>query len=144
MFQSRSSGKKLVKPLKYCFCGPNLHRKEVIMGHAQDGRIFFGRNNKSRSSAFKKFLFYQNIICFDWVMNLFPSWVMLSVKKVSFPVKTSVNKIHFLRFLCMSDKPRQHQLNIITSYRSSTVQASLTGWIFSFVQGNTIKEGEIP
>ena len=26
---------------------------------------FFGRNNKSRSSAFRKFLFYQNIICFD-------------------------------------------------------------------------------
>ena len=34
------------------------------MDHAQDEKKFFGRNNKSRSSAFRKFLFYQNI-CFD-------------------------------------------------------------------------------
>ena len=55
-----------------------------------------------------------------------------------------VDKIHFFKFLCMSDKPRLHQLNIITSSRSSTVQASLTAWIFSFVRGNTIKEEKYP
>ena len=55
-----------------------------------------------------------------------------------------VYKIHFFKFLFMSEKPWLHQLNIITSSRSSTVQTSLTAWIFSFVQGNTIKEGEIP
>ena len=53
-----------------------------------------------------------------------------------------VDKIHFFKFLCMSDKPRLHQLNIINSSRSSTVQPFLTGWIFSFVQGNAVKEGE--
>ena len=57
-----SSEKKLVKPLNNCFFWPNLHRKEVIMGHAQNGKKFFGKNNKSRSSAFRKFLFYQNIM----------------------------------------------------------------------------------
>ena len=55
-----------------------------------------------------------------------------------------VDKIHFFKFLSMSDKPRLHQLKIITSSRSSTVQASLTAWMFSSVRGNTIKEGEIP
>ena len=55
-----------------------------------------------------------------------------------------VDKIHFLKFLYMNDKPRLHRLNIATSSRSSTVQASLTTWIFSFVQGNTIKEGKYP
>ena len=55
-----------------------------------------------------------------------------------------VDKIHFFKFLCMSDKPRLHQLNIATSSRSSPVQTSLTTWIFSFVQGNTIKEGKYP
>ena len=55
-----------------------------------------------------------------------------------------VDKIHFFKSLSMSDKPRLHQLKIITSSRSSTVQASLTAWMFSFVRGNTIKEGEIP
>ena len=57
--------KKLVKRFKSSFFGPNLHRKGVIMGNTQDGKIFFGRNNKSRSSVFRKFSFYQNIICFN-------------------------------------------------------------------------------
>ena len=54
-----------------------------------------------------------------------------------------VDKIHFLNFLCISDKLWLHQLKIITSTRG-TVQASLTVWIFPAVRGNTIKEGEIP
>ena len=41
MLQSRSFEKKLVKPFKNCFFGPNLHRKELIMGHAKDGKKFF-------------------------------------------------------------------------------------------------------
>ena len=53
-----------------------------------------------------------------------------------------VDKIHFFKVLSMSGKPRLHQLKIITSTRS-TVQASLTAWMFPFVRGNTIKEGEI-
>ena len=61
------------------------------MGHTKDGKKFFlAEIKKSRLSAFRKFLFYQNIICFDWVMNLFLSWVMFSVKKVSFPAKSAV------------------------------------------------------
>ena len=55
-----------------------------------------------------------------------------------------VNKIYFFKFLSMSDKPQLHQLKIIASSCSSTVQASLTAWMFSSVRGNTIKEGEIP
>ena len=97
MLKSSSFEKKLVKPLKNCFFGPNLHGKGVIMDHAQDEKkIFFGRNNKSRSSAFRKFLFYQNIRCFDWVISLFLSWVMFSVKRVSFPAKTSVKHKPFI------------------------------------------------
>ena len=42
MLQSSSSEKKKwVKPLKNCFIGPNLHKKGVIMGHAQRGKQFF-------------------------------------------------------------------------------------------------------
>ena len=41
MLQSSSSEKKLVKALKNCFFGPNLHRKGVIMGHTQDGNLLF-------------------------------------------------------------------------------------------------------
>ena len=53
-----------------------------------------------------------------------------------------INKIHFFKFLSMSDKPWLHQLKIVTSTRS-TVQASLTVWIFPSVQENITKEGEI-
>ena len=55
-----------------------------------------------------------------------------------------VNKIYFFKFLSMSDKPQLHQLKIITSSCSSTVQAFLTARIFSSGWGNTIKDGEIP
>ena len=41
MLKSSSSEKKLVKPLKNCFFGPNLHGKGVIMDHAQDEKKFF-------------------------------------------------------------------------------------------------------
>ena len=101
MLQSSSSEKKLVKPLKNCFFGLDFHRKVVIMGHPHDGKLFFGRNNKSRSSTFTKFLFYQNILCFDWVMNLFLSWEMFSVEKVSFPEPKQLCYIlSSLTFLC--------------------------------------------
>ena len=50
----------------------------------------FDKSNKSRSSTCRNFLFYRNIICFDWVMNPFLSWVTFSVKKVLFPSKTAV------------------------------------------------------
>ena len=50
-------------------------------------QIFFGRNNKSRSFAFRNFLFYQNIICFGWVISLFLFvWCFLS-KKNHFQLK---------------------------------------------------------
>ena len=82
--------KKLVKPLKNCFFGSIFHKYGVIMGCSHHGTFFSRRNNKSRSSAFRNFLFYQNIICFDWVITPFLSWVMFSVKKASFPAKTAV------------------------------------------------------
>ena len=65
-----------------CFFGPNLHSIKVRMGYAQNEKqVFFGRNNKSRSSAFKNFLLYQNIICFGWAMNLFLFSVMFFYPK---------------------------------------------------------------
>ena len=89
--------KRLVKPLRNCFFDPNLHRKRGHNGpRARYKNIFCVRNNKSRSSAFRKFLFYQNIRCFDWVISLFLSWVMFSVKRVSFPAKTSVKHKPFI------------------------------------------------
>ena len=91
MLQSRSSEIKLVKPLKNCFLDPICTEKRSLWATHMMENFFFGRNNKSRSSAFRKFLFYQNIIFFDWVMDLSLSWVMFSVKKVSFPAKTAVH-----------------------------------------------------
>ena len=52
-----------------------------------------------------------------------------------------MGKIHFFKFLSLSEKPRLLQLKIITSTRS-TVQASLTAQVCPSVRRNTIKEGE--
>ena len=67
---------------------PLCTKKGLLWATPSMEKIFFDRNNKSWS-AFRNFLFYQNI-CFDWNMNLFLSWVMFSVKEVSFPAKTAV------------------------------------------------------
>ena len=87
MLQSSSSGKNGKTSL--IFLDPICTEKGSLWATPKMQKNFFGRNIKSRSSAFRKFLFYQNIICFDWVMNLFLSWVMFSGKKVSFPAKTA-------------------------------------------------------
>ena len=84
--------------------------------------IFFGRYNYGRLTALRNFLFYQNIICFHWVMNLFLSWVMFFLsKKCHFQLKQqwqdaimrkrmiflgSVYKIFFDSFLDVSFKGR--------------------------------------
>ena len=71
-----------LKPLKNCcFWTQFVHsEKGSLPATSKVKKIFFGRNNKSKLSAFRRFLFYQNI-CLDWVMNLFLSWVVFSVKK---------------------------------------------------------------
>ena len=95
MLQSSSSEKKLRKPLKNFFFWAQFAQKT---GHywprLKWKTIFFCRNNKSRSPGFWNFLFYQNIL-FGWVMNLFLSWMMFFVKKVSFPAEKAVD-IHSL------------------------------------------------
>ena len=62
-----SSEKHLVKPQKKKkIGGPNLYYKGVMhYGLATPKKKnIFGRNNKIRPSAFRKCLFYRNIICF--------------------------------------------------------------------------------
>ena len=59
---------------------PKYHTHFTFFGWSDFQWSMLG-DNKSRSPAFWKFLFYQNI-CFEWVMNLFLSRVMFSVKSV--------------------------------------------------------------
>ena len=64
--------KKFGKTFNNSYFGPFLGKKRARMGHAQnDNQIFFSWNNIRRSWAFRYFLFQQNIISFDWVMNDF-------------------------------------------------------------------------
>ena len=59
------------------------------MGHTQNEKqLFCGWNKKSRSLAFRHFVFYQNI-CFGWVMSLFLFSVKFFIKKRAFPAKTA-------------------------------------------------------
>ena len=88
MLKSSSSEKKAGKTFEKLFFWTQFAEKRGHYGpRPRWKKNFFGRNNKSRSSAFRKFLFYQNIICFDWVMNLFLSSVIFLSKKCHFQLK---------------------------------------------------------
>ena len=89
-YEKISSEKNLLKPLKITIFWPNFHNNGVPMGHTQNKKKIFLRNNKTRSKAFKNCLFYQNIICFGWVINVFLCCLMLFCFKVSFPAITAV------------------------------------------------------
>ena len=54
----------MIKSLKKCFFEPSLHKKGSLWATPKQKNNCFSRNNKSRSSAFRNFLFYENIICF--------------------------------------------------------------------------------
>ena len=84
--QFSGSEKKLVKPLQNFFFDLICIEKGSLWTTPKMEKKIFGRNN-NRSSVFRKFLFYQNIICFDWVMNLFLSSVILLSKKCHFQLK---------------------------------------------------------
>ena len=60
-----------------------------------------------------------------------------------FMQKLFIDKIHFFKFPSMSDKQRLYQLKIITSSRS-TVQASLTAWMFHPYEEIPSRKGKYP
>ena len=72
------------KLLKIVFLDPICIEKGSLWTTPKMKKHFFGRKNKNRSSAFRKSLFYPNIICFNWVINL--EWCFLS-KKYHFQLK---------------------------------------------------------
>ena len=91
MLQSISSEKKMVKPLKNCFLVTNLHKKRSHYGPRPKWKtIFFGRNNKSRSPAFRNLLFYQYIYVLTelWIF-FYLEWCFF-VNKVPFLAKRAV------------------------------------------------------
>ena len=66
--------KKLARTFKNCFLvqkSPTSARKWASINHAQNQIRFFCKNNKERSKFSKSFLFHENIIIFNRVMNDF-------------------------------------------------------------------------
>ena len=55
---------KMVKLLRNYFFGPDLNKKGVIMGHAQNEKQFFWAEITKPDYQLSETLFYQNIICF--------------------------------------------------------------------------------
>ena len=79
MLQSSSSEKDLVKPLKNCIFGPNFHKKEVIMGHAQ----FF-------LAEMFHFIKISYVLTELWIF-FYLEWCF-GQKKVWFPAKTALKQ----------------------------------------------------
>ena len=103
MLKSSSSEKKLLKPLKNCFFGPNLHRKGVIMDHAQDKKknIFLVEITKADHQLSESFYFIKISYVLTELWIFFLSSVIFSIKKVSFPAKTAVNQVWTFSFISL-------------------------------------------
>ena len=110
MLQSSSSEKKLVKPLKNCFFGPNLHRKGVIMGYAQDGKKFFlAEITKADHQLSESFYFIKisYVLTELWIF-FYLEWCFLS------------KKCHF--------QPKQLWLVRLETWKIITHNNTLTAW----------------
>ena len=82
MLKSSSSEKKLVKPLKNCFFGPNLHRKGVIMGHTQDEKKAFLTEITKADHQLSEFFYFIKIsyVLTELWIFLYLEWCFLSNK----------------------------------------------------------------
>ena len=97
MLKSISSEKKLVKPLKNCFFGTNLHKKGVIVGHTQNKKQFFlAEITKADHQNSETFYFIKTYVLTELMLMFF-------VKKVSFPAKTADDKF-FIRHSASTSK----------------------------------------
>ena len=85
--------KKIGKISNKLHFGPTLHKKGVIMGHIQNENNFFWAEITKADHQLSKTFYFIKISCFGWVTNLFLSWVIFLVKKVSFPTKTAGGKV---------------------------------------------------
>ena len=101
MLQSSSSEKKLVKPLKNCFFGPNLHRKGVIMDHAQDEKKFFlveiTKADHQLSESFY-FIKISYVLTELWIF-FYLEWCFLSKKVISSENSCGLLILHSLNVL---------------------------------------------
>ena len=71
---------KKKKKLVNCFIGSNLHKKRVSTSQIHNEKQIFGSYNKSRSSAFRKFLFYQKYHLADLWIFFYLEWCFSSKK----------------------------------------------------------------
>ena len=82
--------KKIGETVKNCSLGSYLGKNWACVGHTQNqAQFFFGGNMEN---FFKNFLFYQNIISFDWVMNDFLWHTVLCDIFLPFPAETDVRR----------------------------------------------------
>ena len=82
------------------------------MGHTQNQKQFLcHRNNKSRSSAFRNFLFYQYILTELGIFFYLEQCFFLKKKKESIPAKTAVANVTtnvFLNYFKLLKNQHRH------------------------------------
>ena len=87
MLQYNAVGlKKVGKTFKIAFLGPYLGKNRTTIATPKIKFKFIFENNNKRPWAFNKFLFHQNIICFDKVMNDFHGCFIAKILKID-PLK---------------------------------------------------------
>ena len=116
MLQSRKSKKKLVKPLKNCFFGPNLHRRGHYGPRSRWKKIFLAEIKKADHQLSESFYFIKisNVLTELWIF-FYLECCFLS-KKCHFQQKQLI--LYSLFFLSSQNAPFSFpfKLFLISSY----------------------------
>ena len=95
--------------------GPSCTKKGQHGPHSKWKRNLFSRNSKSRTSASKNFLFYQNVKCLaDLGILFYFVWYLLA-KKVSFLAKATMERAKTHK----NEKMQKSYNTLVTTYFSS-------------------------
>ena len=142
--------KKMVKPLKNCFLGLNLHKNRSLLDTPKLKKNFFGRNNKSISSVFRNFLFYQNMFWLSYEsFSIFSDYSSQQLKQLWIALGKAYSSIRRVTWLCIifwchhemrennhahltAMSVHSHKLSVTTKYfwgKKTFARQKLTLWI---------------
>ena len=136
MLQSRSSEKKLVKPPKNGLFGSNLHRKEVIMGHAQEGKLFLAEITKAYHQLSASFfltkyrMFWLSYESFSILSDVSCQKIVISSENSCVPMANAMWPLHCCQILTNIDNCINKLLIQLSWNQQNSVKAT-DDWIWN-------------
>ena len=99
MFPSRSSEKKLVKPLKYCFFWTQFAQKRSLWATPKMEKLFFAEITKADHQLSESFYFIKIYVLTELWIFFYLEWCFLSKKVISSENSCGLLILHSLNVL---------------------------------------------